>query len=236
MVLHNIRTNYLRVKIVNLGDEARYIRKKEIQAARKLHDMGVRRKLTFMFMIDKFPEKQLQRLKDAALRINSETRRRKQGFDPHALLYADARMQSPSTFVQSNLLETEPQWSSIINQHKLKMELKEHRKTVVRREARAALLAYGFLRGKPLRNVEKQAKFHNINPYSATNKKLWTRVEQIVSYFSSENPRLLAQRFAAWKDEAWRSFPEAVVDQNEPSLMLAVELVEGGYEKDWNNA
>jgi len=232
----NIRTNYLRVKIVNLGDEARYIRKKEIQAACKLHDMKVRRKLAFMVLNDKFPENKFQRMKDAALRINNEARRRKQGFDPDALIYADARVQPPSVFLQDNLLKTEPRWDHLSYQHKLKMELKGHRKTVVRDEARAALIAYGFLRGKPFRKVEKQAKFHNSNPYSEANKKLWTRVEQIVSYFSNEDPRILKQKFAAWKDEAWRSFPEAVVHPSEPSLMQEIELAEGGYEKDWNNA
>lgn len=65
-----------------------------------------------------------------------------------------------------------------------------HRVNDVRYEARAALLAYAFLRGRPLARVE--AKSHRKAP--------WPRVEQLVKKYGTDDMRERMQRFSEWKD------------------------------------
>lgn len=67
--------------------------------------------------------------------------------------------------------------------------LREHRKNDVRKEARSSFIAYGFLRGKTLNQIEQSDK-----PVD------WDRVEALVKKFGEEDIRVMLQRLAEWKD------------------------------------
>lgn len=67
--------------------------------------------------------------------------------------------------------------------------LHHHRTHEVRKEARASLLAYGFLRGKAYKVMEQKC-------YEEPK---WDKIEALATRFSSMDQRVLAQRFAEWK-------------------------------------
>jgi hypothetical protein len=60
----------------------------------------------------------------------------------------------------------------------LRVSLWQHRTIDVRREARHALLAYAFLRGKPFTSVERIPKYRLAEPD-------WERVRKLVEKFGS---------------------------------------------------
>lgn len=68
--------------------------------------------------------------------------------------------------------------------------LNAHRKNDVRGEARSALLAYGFLRGRQYSQME--SKTHK-GPD-------WKRVEALVRKYGEGDIRERMQRFSEWKD------------------------------------
>lgn len=74
----------------------------------------------------------------------------------------------------------------------LRYALQQHRKTDVRQEARAAILAYGFLRGRDFRAMEAKG---SKAPY-------WSRIEALVKKYGEDDLRERMQRFAEWKDAA----------------------------------
>ncbi|KQZ49723.1 hypothetical protein ASD54_12350 [Rhizobium sp. Root149] len=74
----------------------------------------------------------------------------------------------------------------------LRHSLNEHRKFDVRREARAALLAYGFLRGLDYSRMEGKV---DRPPY-------WSRIEQLVKKYGEGDIRDRMQRFSEWKEAA----------------------------------
>jgi hypothetical protein len=76
--------------------------------------------------------------------------------------------------------------------HPLFFGLRDHRIKVVRPEARAANIAYGFLRGRDYQRIENKA-------HEAPN---WKRVEELVAKFGAGDRRVVMQQFAAWKDAA----------------------------------
>lgn len=69
--------------------------------------------------------------------------------------------------------------------------LRYHRKWDVRREARSSCLAYGFLRGRSYKALEKTCR-HSPD---------WKRVESIINSFSVGDKRDVAQRFSEWKSQ-----------------------------------
>ena len=82
--------------------------------------------------------------------------------------------------------------------------LKQHRRTDVRWEARAAQLAYGFLRHRPYRSMESSTR--------PGNEPDWKRVRQLVLKYSVPNHILPAsqreqvradalKRFDIWREE-----------------------------------
>ncbi len=73
----------------------------------------------------------------------------------------------------------------------LRADLCGHR-LKLKEEARAAFLAYGFLRGRPYNAVENKTK----------NAPQWDRVIKNILRFSREDERVLAQRFAEWIDSS----------------------------------
>lgn len=77
--------------------------------------------------------------------------------------------------------------------------LHQHRIIDVRREARAAQLAYGFLRGHEYRVME--AKWHEAPD--------WKRVQYMVEKFCIGDRRDAVQRFAEWVETA-KQVPNAV--------------------------
>lgn len=76
--------------------------------------------------------------------------------------------------------------------HIMRRDLHEHRVNVVRKEIRASLLVYGFLRGRSYNRVE--GKCHDSPD--------WKRVAAILKKFCEEDERVWKQRFAEWIDEA----------------------------------
>lgn len=75
-------------------------------------------------------------------------------------------------------------------EHTARYGLHEHRIHDVRPEARHALLAYGFLRGRSYRQLEA----------AAARPPDWERVGQLVEKFGGGDVRVLRQRFAEWKE------------------------------------
>lgn len=65
-----------------------------------------------------------------------------------------------------------------------------HRKLIVRKECRAANLAYGFLRGRGYRQMETKS-------YEDP---LWEKVLGMIERFGEGDKRDLRQRFSEWKD------------------------------------
>lgn len=86
-------------------------------------------------------------------------------------------------------------------------ELRLHRITVVRIEARATQLAYGFIRGRSYKQVEANA--HSLDSYGE--KFLWDKVRSMVdkygkvfdpdiSYKQNANHKARLEQLAKWKD------------------------------------
>lgn len=70
--------------------------------------------------------------------------------------------------------------------------LYRHRKYIVRHEARHSQLAYAFLRGKAYSKTEDKA-------LSYPN---WDKIQEIATRFSSDDKRVVAQKFEEWRQEA----------------------------------
>lgn len=75
-------------------------------------------------------------------------------------------------------------------EHDARKGLRKHRIRDVRREARHALIAYGFLRGRSYRQIERVAA----QPPD------WKRVEQLIEKFGQGDLAERRQRFATWKE------------------------------------
>lgn len=96
--------------------------------------------------------------------------------------------------------------------HGIRRALHHQRTAIVRREARAYQLAYGFLRGRSYRLMEGD---------DARDRPDWEKVIRLILIYSGQDVRVLQQRFAQWLDEAALS---AVVG---PSAKM--------LEKGWGN-
>ncbi|MDR3503029.1 MAG: hypothetical protein P4L79_10660 [Legionella sp.] len=70
--------------------------------------------------------------------------------------------------------------------------LHNHRTNDIRQEMRATHLAYGFLRGKSYREMERFS-------YTQPN---WEKIEKMVEKYCDQDIRTVAQRYAQWKSEA----------------------------------
>lgn len=68
--------------------------------------------------------------------------------------------------------------------------LSDHRRGLVRVEARNACLAYAFLRGRAYRQVEAKA-------FSLPD---WSRVGKLVERYAEGDKREVMRRFSEWKD------------------------------------
>jgi uncharacterized protein YxeA len=71
-------------------------------------------------------------------------------------------------------------------------DLKAHRKGIVGKESRDALLAYGFLRGRAYIRMETK-RFSDPN---------WGNIERMILKYGKEGSQKLKQRFEQWKQEA----------------------------------
>lgn len=78
------------------------------------------------------------------------------------------------------------------NTRKAFKSIQDHRRHDIRREARHSHLAYGFLRGRDYIQME----------LSAYTKPDWSKVESIAKRFSDQDPRIFAQTFEEWKQNA----------------------------------
>jgi len=70
--------------------------------------------------------------------------------------------------------------------------LQDHRRGIVRNEARCAILAYGFLRGRPYASMEEKV-------YERPN---WYKVYNNAKEFTNEDIEVIAERFLNWLKEA----------------------------------
>lgn len=80
--------------------------------------------------------------------------------------------------------------------------LHHHRTVVVRREARAGYIAYGFMRGKTYRQVENGTVYaqgkSNLPTLDREQQAVWKRAREIVSSFHSKDEATLA-KFDEWQ-------------------------------------
>ncbi len=77
----------------------------------------------------------------------------------------------------------------------LRQGLYYHRIEIVRPEARATNLAYGFLRGRKLREIEQRWHPHRKRPD-------WTVVQSMIERYCEGDKRDAVQKFAEWKEAA----------------------------------
>jgi hypothetical protein len=74
----------------------------------------------------------------------------------------------------------------------VRSQLHQHRVLDVRREARAAILACGFLRGRDYRRMEMTPR----------ERPAWKRVEDLVKKYGQDDIRDRMQRFSEWRSAA----------------------------------
>jgi hypothetical protein len=206
--MKNIKLNYLKVKINNLTDEARDIRRYEIKADRTLQEMKIRKRLSEGNLSDAA----VDRLARRAIKVNY----RKSGFDfcSYPEVKPNDRTPTPIWKTSADVGEIgkdAPYHDWMKYQHQLKCELKDHRRTIVRNEARAALLAYAFLRGKRYIDTEQPDK-HESHPYtSMPARQLWKRVLELAIGFAPKDipDQAIDTAFLEWKKEAMEYFNRA---------------------------
>ena len=97
------------------------------------------------------------------------------------VLYLKIKIKSLA--VEAKLIRLEERKVKGLTKH----NLSEHRKHVVRPEARATLLAYGFLRGRDYRSIES----------NATTKPDWTKVKSMVKRYT-DLPVTAAKQLDEW--------------------------------------
>jgi hypothetical protein len=73
--------------------------------------------------------------------------------------------------------------------HPVRVSLSDHRRGVVRYEARHSHLAYGFLRNRSYATMEAKARV----------KPDWNKVAKMVERYGDGDKRELMQRFEAWR-------------------------------------
>lgn len=79
--------------------------------------------------------------------------------------------------------------------------LHEHRVHDVRDESRAALLAYGFLRGRPYAKIEAGCA-EDPGPWNVARNNRWSRVRELVGKYGEGDQRVILQKLAEWVDSA----------------------------------
>jgi hypothetical protein len=89
-----------------------------------------------------------------------------------------------------------------------RIALHEHRVNQVRKEARAALLAYGFLNGRAYTEIEG---------YTRTGFS-WKRVEELVKKYGEGDQRTLLQQFAEWRDNAQDHIDLMILAESAPEV------------------
>ena len=163
---------YLKIKCVSLADEAKRIRKEEMKTKTIIEDT-------------KDPSSQIGYYTKRLDRISRE------GIIGVAPKYVQETQETLDKWMKRAAIARN---KSAINARYVIVRhgLAEHRKGLVRSEARAANLAYGFVRGRSYKEIEQTCH----NPPN------WNRVEKLVTTYGEGDSRDIAQRFAAWKAEA----------------------------------
>jgi len=92
---------------------------------------------------------------------------------------------------EARTIRKEENKAKALGETRLLLGLMDHRKGVVRPEARAALLAYGFLRGVPYHKMEKRCK----------EEPDWKRVKRLASKFGDGWSNFLESSFKEWREE-----------------------------------
>ena len=174
----------LKVKIRTLAAEAHVIRSQEIDQFQLARDLQIRQKL-----IDgHYNQPQIDRF---LRRIKSKKKRNK----------ARQFWNNPSR----------PEDEKINRYRAIGLNLQEHRRGIVRREARHSLLAYAYLRGRSFARTENNSRWHELSDTNSN--KLhplnpdWSEVEAIAQRFSKyvafgEGAPWDETKWAAWKAEA----------------------------------
>ena len=95
--------------------------------------------------------------------------------------------------------------ANLNNIEKKRQGLHGHR-VDLRRETRAAHLAYGFVRGRKYEEIER----------FAWTQPDWNRIQRLVEKYSEVDQQIALQRFAEWKDDALRGVVPLNFDKENP--------------------
>jgi len=185
--------DYLKVKVLSLTEEAKIIRNFENSCLRKA---AYARRMAFLDRQIAFHTKEIARLKNAHNGSKGDPLNIQGRICAHELeLKVLARQHNNTKVVPAHV---EDHFNRYWGMH-------QHRIFDIRKEARTAQLAYGFLKGKPFREIENRS-------YSQPN---WDRIEKLAIRYGEVDPDLIKQAFAEWKREALAGMKETYL----PSLV-----------------
>lgn len=85
--------------------------------------------------------------------------------------------------------------------------LGDKRRNILRRQARVAHLAYGFLRGREYHEIENSTHanlglFEDQRIADIKERRLFAEVWKMIREFSEEEPQVISQKWAEWCDDA----------------------------------
>lgn len=126
----------LKVKVVNLADEAKYIRKQEKKARRLSQQHKVWNRIAKLGLEDSEARIMFAELMGAKSKLEPKERSRR--------------------------ISKLPQFDTVSVHHETFMSLQGHRRGVVSRASRTAQLAYAFMRGVPYKDVESKVHDNNV--------------------------------------------------------------------------
>lgn len=169
----NTHLTTLKVKIRALAEEARIIHRYERQSITRARYMTLRSRLVQLDL----SEKQVERIRRRLLKT-VHIRHDTTYMEPATVIALEERHRTPKAYDAAWIQDAREQFSLLRN----------HRIGIVRREARASLLAYAFLRGVARSDLEK----HPTPP------PVLVVAMKIAERFSGEDPRNVRQKFEAW--------------------------------------
>lgn len=97
-----------------------------------------------------------------------------------------------SLAAEARIIRLEERRAKAQKRKDLLLGLQSHRRGIVRTASRSTHLAYGFLRGRPYHAMERTTR----------TEPNWDAVQKMIEKYGQEDRRLLAQKFADWKDAA----------------------------------
>ena len=169
---------YLKVKLVSLGLEQHFIRTQEHKAKK-------------LYQNNRKPEFEIQRLEKRLNRYNNSTNK---SIDQlcHDRIDECEKQLARWKRKAANAKFQEKRIQNLERSVKLFDSLEFHRKIELRKKARAANIAYGFILGHKYNKIEQKA-------YTEPN---WEEIERLIEKYSEGDKRDIQQKYAEWKTEA----------------------------------